>query len=63
MIRSILDGKTGATRDIVVVNAAAALVVADIAEDLRDGMQIAAAAIDDGSAKKTLQDLVEVTNA
>ncbi len=55
--RAILDGETGPARDIVLLNAAAALRVAGEAEDLRDGVARAAQAIDSGAAKRTLQEL------
>ncbi|MGV8928246.1 MAG: anthranilate phosphoribosyltransferase [Brevundimonas sp.] len=61
-LRALLDGATGAYRDIVLLNAAAALVVADRAADLAEGAAQAAAVIDDGRAAKALADLVEATN-
>ena len=62
-LRALLDGASGAYRDIVLLNAAAALVVADRAADLAEGAAQAAAVIDDGRAAKALADLVEATNA
>lgn len=62
VIRDMLDGKHGAYRDIVVLNAAAALMVADKAETLAEGAVIATNAIDDGRAKATLAKLVALTN-
>ncbi|MNC70967.1 anthranilate phosphoribosyltransferase [compost metagenome] len=44
------------------LNAAAALVVADRAADLREGAELAAAVIDDGRAARALETLVRVTN-
>ncbi len=61
-LRALLDGAKGAYRDIVLLNAAAALVVADRAADLAEGASMAAAVIDDGRAAKALADLVEATN-
>jgi anthranilate phosphoribosyltransferase len=61
-LRALLDGASGAYRDIVLLNAAAALVVADRAADLAEGAALAAAVIDDGRAGKALADLVEATN-
>jgi anthranilate phosphoribosyltransferase len=61
-LRALLDGATGAYRDIVLLNAAAALVVADRAADLAEGAAMAAAVIDDGRAARALADLVEATN-
>ena len=51
----ILDGEKGPKRDIVLLNAAAALVVADKAADLREGMQLAARSIDSGAAMNALE--------
>ncbi len=61
-LRALLDGGKGAYRDIVLLNAAAALVVADRAANLAEGAAQAAAVIDDGRAAKALADLVEATN-
>lgn len=61
-LRALLDGAKGAYRDIVLLNAAAALVVADRAADLAEGAVMAAAVIDDGRAARALADLVEATN-
>jgi anthranilate phosphoribosyltransferase len=53
--RSVLDGQPGPARDVVVFNAAAALVLSGRAPDLRDGARAAAAAIDDGRAAGVLR--------
>lgn len=63
IIRKLLDKAHGPARDIVCLNAAAALVVADIAEDLVDGLERAAAAIDSGKAQQALDQLVAITQA
>lgn len=63
LIRRILAGEPGAARDIVVVNAAAALVVAGAAENFRSGARIAAEAIDSGAARDKLAAFVAFTNA
>ena len=55
-------GERGAYRDIVIFNAAAALVVADKVKDLPEGASLAAKAIDDGAAKRVLEKLIEVSN-
>src|SRR6476659_3059453 len=60
--RRIIDGEKGACRDVVVLNAGAALRVAGFAESLEEGMATAARAIDDGEAAKTLTRWVEVSN-
>ena len=57
----LLAGETGPYRDIVLLNAAAALLVADKAETLKDGIALAAASIDEGRAKAALAKLVAVT--
>lgn len=61
-IVALLDGAPGAYRDIVLLNAAAALIVADKATTLREGAEAAAEAIDSGKAKDTLARLVAVSN-
>jgi anthranilate phosphoribosyltransferase len=61
-LRALLDGKPGAYRDIAVLNAAGALVVADKAKDLRAGAARAAEAIDGGQARGVLDRLIEITN-
>ena len=53
--REILAGAPGPKRDVVLLNAAAALVVAGRAADLREGVEQAAAAIDDGRARALLE--------
>lgn len=62
-IRRVLDGNREPYRDIVLLNAGAALVVAGIVDNLRDGVQAAAASIDTGMAKHVLAKLVETSNA
>jgi len=62
-IDAVLSGKPSAFRDIVVLNAAAALIVAGKAEGLLEGAKLAAKAIDSGAARKSLDDLVAITNA
>ncbi len=57
-IRALLRGARGPFRDIVVLNAAAALVVADKVPDLQHGVQLAVAAIDEGAAQAALDTLV-----
>jgi anthranilate phosphoribosyltransferase len=57
--RDILEGVPGPQRDIVLVNAAAALVAAGIASTLREGMQAAVRAIDSGAARAKVEALAE----
>ncbi|MBD8064613.1 anthranilate phosphoribosyltransferase [Devosia sp. PTR5] len=61
-IRALLDGAAGAYRDIVLLNAAAALIVADAVSELKEGAEMAASAIDSGKARETLARLVAVSN-
>jgi len=62
-IRELLEGKHGAYRDIVVLNAGAALLVAGKAQTLKDGVALAAAVIDSRAARGALEGLVAVSNS
>ena len=61
-IRAVLDGAEGAFRDIVLLNAAAALIVASRAVDLASGERLDAQSIDSGAAKQSLHRLVTISN-
>lgn len=61
-LRELLDGATGAYRDIVMLNAAAAFLVGDRVETLREGVELAGQVIDDGRARAALDRLVAITN-
>ncbi|MDP3378204.1 MAG: anthranilate phosphoribosyltransferase [Brevundimonas sp.] len=61
-LSNLLDGAPGAYRDIVLLNAAAALVVADRAETLTGGVALAARAIDDGAARLALTRLAAISH-
>ena len=61
-VREILEGKPGPKRDIALLNAAAALYVAGIAENLSHGLEAAAKAIDSGRAAQVLEELVRLSN-
>ena len=61
-LSEVLKGTPSAYRDVVVLNAAAALIIAGIASDLKEGARIAASAIDEGRAKTALDQLVLITN-
>src|SRR5712692_3311430 len=63
VVHKVLAGASGAIRDIVTLNAAAALVVADLASDLADGVDHARAILDDGHAASTLESFVRVSVA
>ncbi len=62
-IMALLDGAEGAFRDIVALNASAALIVAGKADDLKAGAALAAESIDAGHAKAALAQLVALTNS
>ncbi|ABF42885.1 anthranilate phosphoribosyltransferase [Candidatus Koribacter versatilis Ellin345] len=62
IIRAILDGERSPKRDVVLLNAAAALVAAGQAETMGAAIPVAAYAIDSGQAKGRLRLLVEFTN-
>jgi anthranilate phosphoribosyltransferase len=56
-----LDGDPGPRRDVVLINAAAALFVAQKADDVKAALQLAKESIDSGAAKRKLEDLSEFT--
>lgn len=60
-LRKLLDGVKGPYRDIVLLNAAAAFIVADKVETLKDGVALGAETIDSGKAKATLDKLIKVS--
>ena len=61
--RALLDGAPGAYRDAVLLNAAAALMVADKVKTLSEGVEMAAESIDSGAAKRAIEALARVTSA
>lgn len=61
-LREVLSGARNAYRDIVLFNSAASLMVADRAKDLKEGVEMAAASIDDGTSADTLEKLVAASN-
>ncbi len=63
VISEVLGGKNGPRRDIVLLNASAAIVAGGGADDLRDGVRIAAESIDSGKAEASLKKMIEMTNA
>ena len=63
LARAVLDGQPGARRDIVALNAAAGLVVAGMAGDLRTGLEAAFASIDSGQAASVLERLVTASKS
>ncbi len=63
MIRAVFDNQPGPARDIVCLNAGAAIYAADLAKSLQQGIVLASEVIASGSAKQTLASLIEVSNA
>jgi anthranilate phosphoribosyltransferase len=63
IILAVLDGSSGPPREIVLLNAAAALVAADVVVDMAEGLDRARAAIDSGAARQTLRRLVAVSQS
>jgi len=63
IVREILSGKKGPKRDAVLLNSAAAIAAAGLAENIAEGIQLAADSIDSGKAKKKLEDLIAVSNS
>lgn len=62
-LQSVLDGKPSPYRDVALMNAAAALIVAGRAKDLREGVAIGTRSIDSGAANAKLKHLVAVSNS
>ena len=61
-LRRVLAGEEGPLRDFTLINAAAALVAADLAPDFREGLALATQAIDNGAAREKLETFVSVSN-
>ncbi len=62
-LRGVLEGKPGAFRDVALLNAGAALVVAGKAANLKEGVALGAKALDSGAAAEKLKRLIAVSNA
>ena len=63
ILRGVLDGEEGPQRDVVLLNAAAAMVVGGLAENITAGLEVARESIDSGKARQALDRLVEVSNS
>lgn len=63
ILREVLAGKTGPARDIVLINAAAALLAADKVSSLADGVRVAAEAIDSGNAQASMESFVKLSQS
>ncbi len=62
IVRDVLEGKTSARRDVVLLNSAASLVAASRVDTIAEGIPAAAKSLDEGAARAKLQALVEFTN-
>ncbi|MCF1710952.1 anthranilate phosphoribosyltransferase [Tabrizicola sp. J26] len=62
-LRALLDGATGAYRDAVLLNAAAALIVAEKAATLREGVELARESLDSGAARAKVAAVARITTA
>lgn len=63
ILSAVLAGDAGPCRDIVLLNAAGALIAGEAASDWSDGLEIARESIDSGAAKAKLEELIAFTNA
>jgi len=61
-LSSVLNGKPSPYRDVALLNAAAALIVAGRAKDLKEGVAIGAKSLDSGAAAARLKHLIAVSN-
>ncbi|MGR3296035.1 MAG: anthranilate phosphoribosyltransferase, partial [Candidatus Bathyanammoxibius sp.] len=61
VITEILDGRKGPKRDVVLINAAAAILISGTVKDMEGGIRMAAGSIDSGRAKGSLKKLVELS--
>jgi anthranilate phosphoribosyltransferase len=61
-LSSVLQGKPSAYRDVALLNAAAALIVAGRAKDLKEGVAIGMKSIDSGAANAKLKHLIAISN-
>lgn len=59
--RNILNGQRGPKRNVILINAAAALVAAEKAEDLKEGIRLAEISIDEGAASAKMEELIRYT--
>jgi anthranilate phosphoribosyltransferase len=62
-LAAVLDGMPSAFRDVALLNAAAALVVAGRARDLKEGVALGTKSLDSGAAVERLKRLIAVSNA
>jgi len=62
-LQRLLNGETGAYRDIVLINSSAALIIGGMVANLKEGAALAAEAIDSGNAKAKLEKLIAISRA
>lgn len=62
-LQAVLDGKPSAFRDVALLNAAAALIVAGKVKDMKEGVALGQKSLDSGAALEKLKRLVSVSNA
>ncbi len=62
IIKSVFSGSHGPKREVVLMNASLALMVADKAASFKEGVRMAAESIDSGAALKKLEELIKITN-
>ena len=62
IVRSVLNGKKGPRRDVLLINAGAGIFAAGLAPDIARGVSMAAESIDGGKARAALESLVELSN-
>ena len=62
-LRSVLDGKPSPFRDVALLNAAAALIVAGRAGNLKEGVELGTASLDSGAAAARLKHLIAISNS
>ena len=63
LLRQVLNGERGPRRDVVLLNAAAAVLAADRADDWPQAMEVARESLDSGRAAQVLSRLIETSNA
>lgn len=61
IVRAVLSGEKGPKRDVVLMNAGAALYISEKAKTLKDGVKLAAELIDSGAAMKKLEEFIKAT--
>ena len=61
-LKAVLQGRAGPYRDVALMNAGAALVVAELAQSLKEGAALAAKSVDSGAAADRLDRLIKVSN-